>query len=125
VSHWPLCLFKVGFWSRYGYPIRRAASGLPWRTASAGPLVSQLVTDDLRPALAADSISILEYAALNKKQIKRMQRYFKNSVEPILTPIAVDVSHPFPFISNLGLNLAVVVTEKKRKGNRFIQIWWT
>ena len=86
-------------------------------------LVSQLVTDDLRPALAAAGIPILEYAALNKKQIKHMQRYFKDSVEPILTPLAVDVSHPFPFISNLGLNLAVAVTERKRKGNRFIQIW--
>ena len=51
-----------------------------------------------------------------------MLAYFQESVEPILTPLAVDVSHPFPFISNLGLNLAINVTEKKKKRNRFVRI---
>ena len=85
-------------------------------------LVSRLVQDELRPALAAAGIPILEYAALNKKQRAHMKRYFRNSVEPILTPLAADVSHPFPFISNLGLNLAVVVTETKKKRKRFLRI---
>ena len=85
-------------------------------------IVSRLVTNKLRPALAAAGIPILEYSELSDKQKKQMQRYFLESVEPILTPLAVDVSHPFPFISNLGLNIAVEVKETKKKRNRFVRI---
>jgi polyphosphate kinase len=85
-------------------------------------LVSRLVSDELRPALAAAEIPILDYKELNRKQRAKMRRYFRKSVEPILTPLAVDASHPFPFISNLGLNLAVVITEAKQKRKRFVRI---
>jgi len=85
-------------------------------------LVSKLIQRKLRPALTKAGIPILEYKALNKKQRGQMLAYFKESVEPILTPLAVDVSHPFPFISNLGLNLAIEVKEKKKKRNRFVRI---
>lgn len=85
-------------------------------------LVSRLVRDELRPALAAAGMPILDYRELNKKQRAHIKRYFHESVEPILTPLAVDVSHPFPFISNLGLNLAVLVTETKKKRKRFVRI---
>jgi len=85
-------------------------------------LVSRLLQDELRPALAAADIPIMEYPQLNEQQQTEMQRYFRESVEPILTPLAVDASHPFPFISNLGLNIAVEVTETKKKRNRFVRI---
>jgi polyphosphate kinase len=85
-------------------------------------LVSKLVQRKIRPALAKATIPILEYKALKKSQRTQMQEYFLESVEPILTPLAVDMSHPFPFISNLGLNLAIEVTEKKKKRNRFVRI---
>jgi polyphosphate kinase len=84
--------------------------------------VSRLLQDKLRPALAAAGIPIMEYPQLNEQQQTEMQRYFRESVEPILTPLAVDASHPFPFISNLGLNIAVEVTETKKKRNRFMRI---
>ena len=85
-------------------------------------LVSRLVQDELRPALRAAGIPIMEYTQLNEQQQAQMQCYFRESVEPILTPLAVDASHPFPFISNLGLNIAVGVTETKKKRNRFVRI---
>jgi polyphosphate kinase len=84
--------------------------------------VSRLVVHQLRPALAKAGIPILEHKELNDKQQAHLQRYFVESVQPILTPLAVDVSHPFPFISNLGLNLAVEVKETKKKRNRFVRI---
>ena len=84
--------------------------------------VSRLLQDELRPALAAAGIPIMESTQLNEKQQTEMQHYFRESVEPILTPLAVDASHPFPFISNLGLNIAVEVTETKKKRNRFVRI---
>ena len=85
-------------------------------------LVSRLVRHELCPALAAAGIPILEYAELTDQQQALMQRYFREFVEPILTPLAVDVSHPFPFIDNLGLNIAVAVKETRKKRNRFVRI---
>ncbi len=84
-------------------------------------LVSRLVHEKLRPALAEAGIPILEYKDLDKSQRAQMKKYFRKSVEPILTPLAVDVSHPFPLISNLGLNLAVIVKDKKKR-TRFVRI---
>jgi len=84
-------------------------------------LVSRLVSEELRPALAGAGIPILEYKDLEKSQRAQMKQYFRKSVEPILTPLAVDVSHPFPLISNLGLNLSVIVKEKKKR-TRFVRI---
>ncbi len=85
-------------------------------------IVSCLINNEIRPALEKAGIPILEYKSLNKKQRANMKQYFRKSVEPILTPLAVDTSHPFPFISNLGLNLAVTVKEKNKKNTRFVRI---
>jgi polyphosphate kinase len=85
-------------------------------------LVSRLVHDQLLPSLAKAGIPILDYKDLNKNQAFQMKRYFRKSVSPVLTPLAVDVSHPFPFISNLGLNLAVIVKDAKKKQNRFVRV---
>ena len=85
-------------------------------------IVSRLLRRDLRPALAAAGIPILNLTELNKQQRTYMQQYFRESVEPILTPLAVDASHPFPFISNLGLNIALEVKETKKKRNRFVRV---
>jgi polyphosphate kinase len=85
-------------------------------------IVSRLLRNELRPALAAAGIPILNHTELNKQQRTYMQQYFRESVEPILTPLAVDASHPFPFISNLGLNIALEVRATKKKRNRFVRI---
>ncbi|MDZ8083940.1 MAG: polyphosphate kinase 1 [Nostoc sp. SerVER01] len=63
----------------------------------------------LRPLLATHGIHILDYIDLNQTQRNHLDSYFEEQVFPVLTPLAVDPSHPFPFISNLSLNLAVVV----------------
>jgi len=63
----------------------------------------------LRPLLANHGIHILNYIDLNQTQRNHLDSYYEEQVFPVLTPLAVDPSHPFPFISNLSLNLAVVV----------------
>jgi len=82
--------------------------------------LSRIIQDDIRPALAAAGLPILAYEDLGKKQRAEVTESFKRSVLPILTPLAVDAEHPFPFISGLGLNLAVSLSEKK--GVRFVRI---
>ncbi len=84
-------------------------------------LVSRLVRKTLRPALAAAGMPILDYQDLVSKERNQLRRYFRESIAPLLTPLAVDIAHPFPFISALGLNLAVTVKDGK-KDSRFVRI---
>jgi len=84
--------------------------------------VARLVDEQLRPALRELGTPILDMADLDQGQRDYLAKYFADSVEPILIPLAADAAHPFPFISNLGLNLAVLVTEPGRKNRRFVRI---
>ena len=65
--------------------------------------------DVLRPQLVQQGISILDYIHLTQRQRNYLNNYFEEQVFPVLTPLAVNPGHPFPHISNLSLNLAVVV----------------
>ncbi|MGW0736727.1 RNA degradosome polyphosphate kinase [Streptomyces sp. NPDC002851] len=65
--------------------------------------------DDVAPALADEGISIVRWAELSEKEQARLFTLFRQRIFPILTPLAVDPAHPFPYISGLSLNLAVVV----------------
>jgi polyphosphate kinase len=85
-------------------------------------LVARLVEEELRPALLDVGIPIRDVAGLDQAQRDHLARYFAEAVEPILTPLAADAAHPFPFISNLGLNLAVQVTDPGRPRSRFVRI---
>jgi polyphosphate kinase len=83
--------------------------------------LSEVVRDQLRPGLAEAGIGILDWDDLDDAHRADLSSYFKRSVLPILTPLAIDAEHPFPFISNLGVNLLVTLREKKKK-ERFIRI---
>ena len=85
-------------------------------------LVARLVEEQLLPALRDLGTPILDAGDLDPSQRDFLARYFADSVEPILVPLAADAAHPFPFISNLGLNLAVQVTEPGRRNRRFVRI---
>jgi polyphosphate kinase len=66
---------------------------------------------ELLPELDSKGIHILDYHRLNASQRKRVDETFCNTVYPILTPLALDPGHPFPHISNLSLNLAIVIRD--------------
>ena len=83
-------------------------------------VLAKLLDQALRPALREAGIPILTYGELSDFQQKQMRRYFRASVMPILTPLAVDPEHPFPFISNLGLNIGVWIEQDQN--NRFVRI---
>jgi polyphosphate kinase len=85
-------------------------------------LVARLVDEQLRPALRDLGTPVLDVGELDSSQRAFLARYFADSVEPILTPLAADAAHPFPFVSNLGLNLAITVTEPGRRNRRFVRI---
>src|SRR5215831_7770381 len=67
---------------------------------------------ELNPALAAEGIEIIDYENLSPKQLQAAERYFREIIFPVLTPLAFDPGRPFPHISNLSLNLAVSIRDK-------------
>jgi polyphosphate kinase len=85
-------------------------------------ILTSLLQTTLRPALADAGIPILNFSDLTDDQKNEIHTYFIRSVEPILTPLSVDAAHPFPFISGLGLNIALLVQDKKKQQPRFVRI---
>jgi len=65
------------------------------------------------PRLEKAGIHIQNYAKLSKPQKERIDDYFKEVIYPVLTPLALDPGHPFPHISNLSLNFAIVIRDHK------------
>ncbi|OCR00315.1 RNA degradosome polyphosphate kinase [Oscillatoriales cyanobacterium USR001] len=89
------------------------------------PLVAQQHTyfdQTVRHKLAEHGIHILDYIDLNQEQRNYLHKYFEEQVFPVLTPLAVDPSHPFPYLSNLSLNLAVVIKDPDNEKELFARV---
>lgn len=71
-------------------------------------------SEDVLPKLREAGIQILHYANVAESEQERLRQYFLHEVFPTLTPLAFDPAHPFPHISNLSFNLAVVVKDPER-----------
>lgn len=66
-----------------------------------------VLNGEILPGLASEGIRIDRFADLDAAEKKRLHEYYEKNVAPILTPLAIDPAHPFPFLSNLTLNLAI------------------
>lgn len=82
---------------------------------------NQCWNDILIPALAKENIVIKKVQELGKKQQTALRTFFKNQILPTLTPLAMDIAHPFPFISNLSINLAIIILDPK-KGEKHARV---
>lgn len=72
-----------------------------------------IYSNEIKPLLAEHGIHILDYRDLTPRQAELAQAYFEQMIFPVLTPLAFDPGHPFPHISNLSLNLAILIRDKK------------
>ena len=81
-----------------------------------------LFHQELKPALEAEDINIVSWKILTDIEKIYLNEYFLNTIFPVLTPLAVDPSHPFPYISGLSLNLAVIVSHKDLKDQFFARV---
>jgi polyphosphate kinase len=79
-------------------------------------------TAELVPALHDAGIDIVGWSELDQEDRKQVTDWFEREVFPVLTPLAVDRSHPFPYISNLSLNLAVLVADPDTLEERFARV---
>src|SRR5450631_76751 len=113
-----------------GIAVRAASGGLPRevheailrRTRELMARHAACFGDDVLPALAKEGIEILRWSELTPDEQARAAKLFDESVFPVLTPLAVDPAHPFPYISGLSLNLAVVVRNPTTDGEHFARV---
>jgi polyphosphate kinase len=78
--------------------------------------------NEIVPALRAEGVLIADWSEFEVSDQKHLTDWFEREVFPVLTPLAVDRSHPFPYISNLSLNLAVLVSDPDSGEERFARI---
>lgn len=127
------------YMKRVGYLKRAIASGVPWVGSDQMPPVKllqeirQIVTkhQDLRnqvyektllPELIKNGILFVKWKDMSAAEKKSATDYFRNKVFPVLTPLAVDRSHPFPFLSNLSVSLGITLHYPKRKEGLFARV---
>jgi polyphosphate kinase len=118
---------------------RRLATGIAVRSASGleprevleqiGVLAHTLMArhaktfqDDVRPLLVGAGITLVRWDELGGVEQERLHEMFREQVFPVLTPLAVDPAHPFPYISGLSLNLAVIVRNPKTDKEHFARV---
>jgi len=87
-----------------------------------GEVAAKLLADDLLPALATHGIGIRHWRDLESAVQNAARMYFRRAVFPVLTPLVVDPGHPFPFLSNLSLSLAVEASDPDSKERRFARV---
>ena len=76
----------------------------------------------LKKELTKSGVYFLDYVDLSQEQRNYINNYFEEHIFPVLTPLAVDPSHPFPYISNLSLNLAVVLKDPAIENELFARV---
>lgn len=83
---------------------------------------SSLFIDEIVPALSEAGIELVRWDGLDRDEQKACKRLFKERVFPVLTPLAVDPAHPFPYISGLSLNLAVLIRNPRTGKEHFARV---
>lgn len=83
---------------------------------------TRLFQDDLLPELARAGLRVVDASGLGKRDLDELRRSFKHNMFPVLTPLAVDPGHPFPYISHFSLNLAVTLRDPLLQVDHFARV---
>ncbi|MFT4201486.1 MAG: RNA degradosome polyphosphate kinase [Gordonia sp. (in: high G+C Gram-positive bacteria)] len=105
-----------------GLSPREQLSRIAQRTQSIATRQARVFNESVKPALDDEGIHIVAWSDLGKAERKRLVTYFTDQVFPVLTPLAVDPAHPFPYISGLSLNLAVTVRDSSDGAEHFARV---
>ncbi|MGK5112125.1 MULTISPECIES: RNA degradosome polyphosphate kinase [unclassified Geodermatophilus] len=105
-----------------GLTIREQLARVTERTRELVHRHADVFLKDITPRLEEAGIRIVHWDELEDTEAKRLREYFRDQVFPVLTPLAVDPAHPFPYISGLSLNLAVSVRDPDTGAPRFARL---
>jgi polyphosphate kinase len=105
-----------------GQTPRETLAQIAERTRELSLRHAQCFNEDIRPALEGEGVRIVGWDALTEENRAALAGYFRSKIFPVLTPLAVDPAHPFPYISGLSLNLGVLVSDPGSEVERFARI---
>ncbi|SDO62364.1 RNA degradosome polyphosphate kinase [Geodermatophilus sp. DSM 45219] len=105
-----------------GLTIREQLARVTERTRDLVHRHADVFAKDITPGLEEAGIRIVHWDELAEAETTRLREYFRDQVFPVLTPLAVDPAHPFPYISGLSLNLAVRVRDPDTDAPRFARL---
>lgn len=105
-----------------GLTPRQVLESLQERAAKLQKRHARVFVDDILPRLAQERIHIRHWDDLDDAGKNRMQKFFRKQIFPVLTPLAVDPAHPFPYISGLSLNLAVMLINPNTGKEHFARV---
>ena len=113
-----------------GLAVRSASGMMPretleaiWQTArELSQRQARVFLDQVVPQLAEEGIQLVRWDDLDREEHRACKRLFKERIFPVLTPLAVDPAHPFPYISGLSLNLAVLIRNPKTDKQHFARV---
>ncbi len=112
----------LGVRSADGLSTRRQLALIAERSGVLSREHAELFLHDVRPALQREAVRIVLWADLAEEQRVGLRDYFRSRLFPVLTPLAVDPAHPFPYISGLSLNLAVIVRDPVAGTEHFARV---
>jgi polyphosphate kinase len=92
------------------------------RTQELVERLGRCFTDDVLPALAGEGIRLAHWDQIDAADRAALADYFSKQIFPVLTPLAVDPAHPFPYISGLSLNMAIIVRDPQTGTERFARL---
>ena len=113
---------ELGAKSLDGLTPRKQRDAVSARVQSFVAAQERMLQRQLFPALARAGVRVLRWNRIGKRARDALSADFESRIYPILTPLAVDPSHPFPYISNLALNLAVIVRDTETGIERFARL---
>ncbi len=105
-----------------GLSPREQLAQIAMRSRELAELHARVFLDAVRPQLDKHDITFVSWSDLDDPQRLRLSDYFSEQIFPVLTPLAVDAAHPFPYISGLSLNLAVTVRDPDSRIRRFARV---
>lgn len=105
-----------------GLTPRQVLAGINLRTHQLMERHARVFADDITPKLADQGILIKHWHELGVQQQERLKKFYRKQIFPVLTPLAVDPAHPFPYISGLSLNLAVILQNPKTGKELFARV---
>ena len=92
------------------------------RVAGLIPRQQILFAKEIVPELAQEGMRLVDWSDLERRDKKRLRALYDSQIQPALTPLAVDPAHPFPWISNLSLNLGLLVRDTETRQQRFARV---
>jgi polyphosphate kinase len=105
-----------------GLSPRQVIEALSHRAKELAERHARVFADDVQPKLADEGIHLLHWDELSESEQDRLHKFFRKQIFPVLTPLAVDPAHPFPYISGLSLNLAVLVRNPSSGKEHFARV---